>query len=318
MKLFAKLCASALTIATLSGQAMADDYPSQPIEIITHASAGGGTDTSARAAARAAAAELGTQVFVNIKEGGGGAVAMNFAKTQPEDGYHFLAITPTHLITMARGRAPISINDIKGVARMTDDPIIVTVNAASGIKTISEFIAASKTTPVKWGGTQVGGIDHIAAMTFAGKTGAQVAYVPFDGGGAMITNLMGKNIQVAGLNYGEAADGIEAGVFTPLAVMAPKRMASLPDVPTVKEAGFAGVNFSTVRGIVSLKDIPADRLAIAEKGFVTGMEAEQYQKYLKGIGLDASSVVGAQEWDAQIREMYTNIEVTLKSLGLTK
>ncbi|WP_077701425.1 Bug family tripartite tricarboxylate transporter substrate binding protein [Thioclava nitratireducens] len=318
MRVLGKLWAGALVVAASAMPALADEYPSQPIEIITHASAGGGTDTTARALAAAAAKPLGTQVFVNIKQGGGGAVAMGYAKTQPEDGYHLMAITPTHLITMARGRAPVSIDDVKGVVRTTDDPIIVTVNAASGIKSIDELIEASKSSPIKWGGTQVGGIDHIAAMTFANKTGTKVSYVPFDGGGAMVTNLMGKNIQAAGLNYGEAADGIEAGDFVPLAIMAPKRMSSLPDVPTLAEEGFPGVNFSTVRGIIALKGVPDDRLAVAEKGFIEGMKTDQYQKYLTGIGLDGSSVAGSEEWDAQIREMYSNIETTLKSLGLAK
>ncbi|MEO1250292.1 MAG: tripartite tricarboxylate transporter substrate binding protein, partial [Pseudomonadota bacterium] len=254
--------------------------------------------------------------FVQIKRGGGGAVAMSYASGKPADGHTLMAITPTHLITMARGRAPIEIDDIKGIARSTDDPIIIVVNKNTGIESLDALIEASNGSPIKWGGTQAGGIDHIAAMTFANKSGAEVAYVPFDGGGAIITNLMGGNLQAAGLNYGEAVDGIESGDFVPLAIMAQERLGVLPDTPTLNELGIEGVNFSTVRGVIVMADTPDDRTAVLEEKLIAAMNHGTYQAYLSGIGLDASSVAGSEVWDAQIREMYANIFDTLEELGL--
>lgn len=309
------LAATSLVIATTVAAA---EFPTQPIEVVTHASAGGGTDTTARTMLIQAREILDNDAFVQIKKGGGGAVAMSYVSGKAADGHTVMAITPTHLITMARGRAPIGIDDIKGVVRSADDPIIVVAHSSTGFTNINDLIEASKETSVKWGGTQVGGIDHIAAMTFANKSGAQVAYVPFDGGGAMITNLMGNNIQAAGLNYGEAVDGVESGDFVALAVMAPRRLGALPDVPTLAEEGIEGVNFSTVRGVVVMTDTPADRIAILEQGLLESMGHDTYQSYLSGIGLDADSVVGADAWDAQIREMYASIQQTLTELGLAK
>lgn len=318
MKTFSLIAAGAMIAATMATSSIADEYPSQPIEVVTHASAGGGTDTTARTLLIRARRELGVDAFVQIKKGGGGAVAMSYASGKAADGHTLMAITPTHLITMARGRAPIGIDDVKGVVRSTDDPIIIVVNRKTGIESLEALIEASKSSPVKWGGTQAGGIDHIAAMTFANKSGAKVAYVPFDGGGAIITNLMGGNLQAAGLNYGEAVDGIESGDFVPLAIMAQERLGVLPDTPTVGELGFDGVNFSTVRGIIVMKDVPEDRVAHLEAKLIKGMNHGTYQAYLSGIGLDASSVAGSDVWDAQIREMYDNIYITLEELGLRK
>ncbi|WP_419906699.1 Bug family tripartite tricarboxylate transporter substrate binding protein [Hoeflea sp.] len=312
----AALAASTLVLS--AGMATADDYPSQPIEVVTHASAGGGTDTTARTLLIRARRELKVDAFVQIKKGGGGTVAMSYAAGKPADGHTLMAITPTHLITMARGRAPISIDEIKGVVRSTDDPIIVVVNKKSGINSIDDLKSAAESASIKWGGTQAGGIDHIAAITFSKKSGIKLAYVPFDGGGAMVTNLMGGNIQAAGLNYGEAVDGIESGDFVPLAVMAEERLAALPDTPTLSELGIEDVNFSTVRGIIVMADTPEDRVALLEEKLLKAMSHGTYQAYLSGIGLDASSVGNAQEWDAQIRSMYTNIYDTLEELGLRK
>ena len=155
-------------------------------------------------------------------------------------------------------------------------------------------------------------------MNFANKSGAKVAYVPFDGGGAIITNLMGSNIQAAGLNYGEAVDGIDSGDFVPLAIMAQERLGVLPDTPTLGELGIDGVNFSTVRGVIAMADTPDDRLAVLEEKLIKAMEHGTYQAYLSGIGLDATSVAGSEVWDTQIREMYENIYATLEELGLRK
>ncbi len=316
MKMFSRVAAGALVLATVAGTTTAQEFPSQPVEVVTHASAGGGTDTTARTMLIRARRELGVDAFVQIKRGGGGAVAMSYASGKPSDGHTLMAITPTHLITMARGRAPIEIDDIKGIARSTDDPIIIVVNKNTGIESLDALIEASNGSPIKWGGTQAGGIDHIAAMTFANKSGAKVAYVPFDGGGAIITNLMGGNLQAAGLNYGEAVDGIESGDFVPLAIMAQERLGVLPDTPTLNELGIEGVNFSTVRGVIVMADTPDDRTAVLEEKLIAAMNHGTYQAYLSGIGLDASSVAGSEVWDAQIREMYANIFDTLEELGL--
>ena len=322
MKIFRSVILTAISIVfaatslTVTETVNAADYPSQPIEVVTHASAGGGTDTTARTMLIRARRVLKNDAFVQIKRGSGGAVAMSYAKGKPTDGHTVMAITPTHLITIARGRAPIGIDDIKGVVRSTDDPIIVVAQKSTGYRTIHDLIRGSKSSSIKWGGTQAGGIDHIAAMTFAKQSGAKVAYVPFDGGGGIITNLMGNNLQAAGLNYGEAVDGIESGDFVPLAIMSPTRLSALPNTPTLAEEGIRGVNFSTVRGIVVLRGTPADRVATLEKGLLKAMKHGTYQAYLQGIGLDPSSVAGSDVWDKQIREMYESIQQTLSELGL--
>lgn len=295
--------------------ASAQDFPSQPIEVVTHASAGGGTDTTARMMLIRARRTLDSDAFVNIRRGGGGTVAMNYFVQKPADGHTLLAITPTHLFTMARGKAPISLDDVKGVVRATDDPVVIMVNSESGIETIEELVAAGKKSPIKWGGTQVGGIDHIAAMKWAAEAGAEVSYVPFDGGGEIATNLKGGNIEAAGLNVTEAKDQLEAGDFRALAVMAEERIPFLPDTPTLREKGM-DVVFSTVRGYLIHKDTPPERVAILEEGLLKAMNHQTYQTYLSGAGLDSSSVAGSEVWDEQIRRMYEDAVATMKDLGL--
>jgi len=307
------------TVAALSlmhsAAALAEDFPSHPIEVVTHTSPGGGTDTTARLTALVMQKELGTNVVVLNKKGGAGSVEMSYAKNKPADGYTVMAVTPTHLFTMMRGKSPIGIDDIKGVARATDDPIIIMVRSDSPYKTLQDLVDAGQSGIVKWGGTAIGGVDHISAMSFADAANMKVSYVPFDSGAEFAAALGRGDIDAAGLNISETQDQLESGEFRPLAVMAETRMKSLPDVPTLPEKGL-DVTFSTVRGYIVLADTPKDHLDILEKAMVDGMQSERFQNYLTGIGLDDSSTANAEIWDRQLRTMYTAGEKTMRKLGL--
>ncbi|KFF49434.1 hypothetical protein GY26_08155 [Gammaproteobacteria bacterium MFB021] len=312
--LMTSLATAALAFSATSG---ADDFPSEPIEIVVHTSPGGGTDTTARIVALATQAQLGTNVYVQNKKGGGGSVAMSYVKSKPADGYTVMAITPTHLFTMLRGNSPLDIDDIQGLARATDDPIIVMVRGDSRYKSIHDLIEAGRAGVIKWGGTQIGGVDHIAAMSFAKAAGMKVSFVPFDSGAEFAAALSRGDIDAAGLNISETRDQIAAGDFRPLAVMADDRMKALPDVPTLSEKGL-DISFSTVRGYVVLKSTPKARQEILEKAMLKGMESDRYQNYLKGIGLDETSIEGAADWDSQIRRMYKAGQETMQDLGLAQ
>lgn len=307
--------AASMPAWTLS--AAAEDFPSRPIEVVTHASAGGGTDTTARMLLIRTRRALKNDAIVVPKTGGGGRVAMNYVKGRPADGHTVMAITPTHLFTMASGNSPLGIDDIKGVIRSTDDPIVVMVRGDSNLRTIEDLVSASQSAPVKWGTTQIGGVDHVAAATFGKSASAKIAVVPFEGGGEIVTNLMGGNIQAAGLNITEAKEQIERGDFRALLTLTEKRIPSLADTPS---AGEKGINayFSTVRGIVVLKEVPDGRVKTLEAAMLKAMKHKVYQNYLSGNGLDASSVAGAAEWDRQIRRMYNDARAALEELGMVK
>ena len=218
--------------------------------------------------------------------------------------------------TLARERIP----DLRETLAL--DAVVVNAEiAAHGFGLTAaiyeDLIAAGKDRPLKWGGTQVGGVDHIAAMAFGKATGSKIAYVPFDGGGEFLTALLGGDIEVAGFNVTETKDQIEAGDVRPLAAMADSPITALPDTPPLPSKGY-DVIFSTVRGFVALKDTPADRLQTLEAGMLKALNHQTFQTYLTGSGLDASSVAGQEAWDRQIRKMYTSAEATMRELGLIK
>jgi tripartite-type tricarboxylate transporter receptor subunit TctC len=308
---------AATALLAVTAASSQEPYPTRPIDVVTHASPGGGTDATARSMVLGAKRALDVDMAVVPRTGGGGIVAMNYVNSRPRDGYTVLAITPTHLFAIARGQGPIQFDDLIAVARATDDPIVVMVRADSEVRSLNDLIELGRTRPIKWGTTQIGGVDHVAGAVLAQRADTELSVVPFSGGGEIVTNLMGGSVDAAGLNLTEALDQIQRGDFRALAVMAESRLASIPNVPTTVELGY-DVVFSTVRGYLVLKGTPEDRIQTLERGMLEGMRQDNYQAYLSGAGLDASSVAGREAWDAQVKRLYADAQQAMIDLGIIK
>ena len=114
---FALIITSFIGLGQVTTIAIADDFPSKPIEVVTHAGLGGGTDTTARMLLIRTRKNLKNNAYITPNKGDGGNKAMSYVKSKPRDGHTVLAITPTHLFRMARGGAALNIDDFVGVAR---------------------------------------------------------------------------------------------------------------------------------------------------------------------------------------------------------
>jgi len=298
--------------------AQADEFPTKPIEVVIHSSYGGGTDVTARMMMIRSRRILKTDMSVIAKRGGSGAAAHEYAMGKPRDGYTMLALTQSHLYTIALGKSSITIDDVVGVARAMEDPTFITVAADSPYKTIEDLIAASKDKPLNWGVAQIGGTEHIGLFQFAKAAGIKFKVVPFGGGGTMVQSLMSGAVAGALPNVSEARQQIEDGSLRALAVMAEKRLKDYPDVPTTFEKGYK-VKTSTTRGYWVLKGTPPERIKILSDGLVKAMKHEVFANYLKSSGLDpADSVAGHEVWDKQIKEEYAAAVEALKALDLIK
>ncbi len=306
-------CVAAVPLA--QGQ---EKFPSKPIQIVIHSKYGGGTDTTARMVMIRARRILDVDMSVVAMRGGSGAKAHQYAASKPRDGYTVLALTQTHLYTIARGKSPLKIGDMVGVARAMDDPTFITVDAKSPYKTLKDLVEASKDKPLNWGVAQIGGTEHIGLARFAKASGIKFKVVPFGSGAQMVQALMSGAIDATLPNVSEAGSQVKDGVFLALAVMAPKRLADYPNVPTTFENGYP-VKVSTTRGYWVLKGTPEDRVEILSKAMVKAMHHEVFANYLKSAGLSVEdSVAGHEVWDKQIKEEYVQAVQALTDLGLLK
>ena len=305
---------SVAIMAMTGTMAAADEYPSKTIEVVTHAGNGGGTDVTTRMMMLRARRELKTDMVIVNKKGGGGAVAMDHYLTVPADGYSILTFTIGHAATVAKGKTKMVLDDIRPIARGTDDPQILMVRCGA-YADANAFVAAQKESSILYGTTHLGNIDDVSAFMFTKKGDMKTPkIVPFDGGGELATQLVAGAVDAAVLNLAEAGSQIAAGDICPIVVLANERMAGLPNVSTAKEMGI-DVSFSTVRGFAVHKDTPD---AIAEKieaALLKSMNHSIYQGFLESVGLDSTSVVGSDEWGNQISTMVVDMESALKELG---
>ena len=293
----------------------ADTYPCN-IEVVIHSSYGGGTDTTARMMMIRTRRELKTDMAVVAHRGGSGAKAQNYVLGKPADGCTVMALTQSHLYTMARGKSDMKIDDIIGVARAMDDPTFIVVSGKSDMKTLDDLVAASKKAPLNWGVAQIGGTEHIGLAQLAKVAGFKYKVVPFGSGAQMVQALLSGAIDATLPNVSEAGAQVEDGSFRALAVMAEKRLADYPDVPTTYESGFE-VKTSTTRGYAVLASTPKPMIEKISAAMVKAMKHGTFANYLSSAGLKPEdSVAGWEVWDKHLKEEYQKAAQALEELGL--
>jgi len=314
----ALIVAAAATALMVSASTLAAELP--PIEVVTHAGAGGGTDVNSRMMMLRARRTLKQDMVVVNKRGGGGAAAMNYFLSRPADGNTILTFTVGHAITMAKGKTKLKVEDMAPLARGTNDPQILMVSCkTSPYKTPEAFVAGMKNgDKLKFGGTQIGTIDHITVYLWSKRLGVKMPiYIPFKGGGELATQLVAGAVDVATLNLSEAAAPVEAGDICPLVILAENGMAPIPKAKTAKALGIDLV-LSTTRGFVTHAGVDPARRAALEKGILKAMQSSIYQAYLTNSGLDSTSPQPSGPWGEQIKAMVGEFGPALKEMGLVK
>jgi len=309
----------ALSAALAVPAVAADEFPGdKTIEVVIHAKYGGGTDTTARMMMIRSRKELGTDMVVVSKRGGSGAAAQEYVMSRPADGYTLMALTQSHLYTIARGKGGMKIDDMVGVARAMDDPTFITVQKESRFKTLADLIAASKEKPLNWGVGDIGSTEHTGLLQFAKAAGIKVKAVPFGSGAQMVQALMSGAIDATLPNVSEALTQVQDGTFRPLVVMAEERLADFPDVPTTYELGYK-VKTSTTRGYAVKAGTPEPIIQMLSDALVKAMHHKVFAAYLRSSGLDPkTSVAGWKVWDKQLKEDYANARDAMIELGLIK
>jgi tripartite-type tricarboxylate transporter receptor subunit TctC len=311
------IAAGAALLAPVSASAQ-ERFPSRTVEVVTHAGVGGGTDITVRMMMVQAPAEFGQEFTVVNRTAGSGAQALQYLASKPADGHTLILVTQTHLLTMLRNRSLPQLPDLVPVARATEDPQFVLVRRDSPLRSPEELLSAGRARSLRFGGTHVGGVDHVAIFAFGRAARLQQpTLVPFRGGGEIVINLVGGNIDVGIVNPAEAEAQLRSGEVRPLMVLSERRLTSSPDVPTAKELGI-DVAFSTVRGYCVLKGTPEDRVARLEQGLMRAMAGPIYKGYLENTGQSPDSVAGRQVWAAQLDAFMGEGREALTALGLLR
>lgn len=306
--------AIAIFAAPITGHTQ-DAFPSKPIELVIHSSYGGGTDTTARMMMIRSRRNLDTDMYVVSKRGGSGAAAQEYVLSKPADGYTVMALTQTHLYTIAQGKSKMKIDDIIGVARAMDDPTFIAVSANSDISSLDQLVSLGKERGLNWGVANIGGTEHIGLAQFSDAAEMKYKPIAFGSGLQMLQALLSGEIDATLPNVSEAGQMISDGSVRPLAVMAEERLADYPDVPTTFELGFP-VKTSTTRGYAVRAGTPPEVVEKLSEALLDAMQHDTFANYLKSAGLDPEkSPAGTAVWDKQLKTEYEVAAEALKKLA---
>ncbi|MFL6716059.1 MAG: Bug family tripartite tricarboxylate transporter substrate binding protein [Burkholderiaceae bacterium] len=243
----ALLCAaSCVSALPLAAPAQAEDkWPSRPITYVVPFAAGGTTDVLARVIGNKLGPALGTTVVVDNKPGAGGNIGSDFVAKAAPDGYTILGGTiSSHAINVSLyPNMPYDpIKSFRPVTLIGTLPNVLVVNASSPYQTLNEVIGAarSKHEALSFGSSGNGTSQHLSGELFQSMTGAKMLHIPYKGSAPAMQALLGQQVDLVFENILAAVPLIQAGKVRALAVTSGSRASSLPDVPTLSEAGLSG------------------------------------------------------------------------------
>ena len=240
MQFFIRRAAVVMLIGfSVLGTASAQVYPNKPIKWIVPYPPAGTTDVLARIVAQWLSENLGQQVVVENKAGGGNNIGTEFVVNAPADGYTMLLVNPANGINASLYKK-LSFNfirDIAPVAGIVRTPNVMVVTNSLPVKTVAEFIAYCKANPskVNMASSSSGTSTHLSGELFKSMTGCNMVHIPYKGAGPVLTDLIGGQVQVFFDNLPSSAGHIKGGSIRALAVTSAAREPSFPDLPTVAD-----------------------------------------------------------------------------------
>jgi tripartite-type tricarboxylate transporter receptor subunit TctC len=255
------LAGTFLLLALAASSAFAADYPTRPVRLIVGFAAGGPTDILARRMALYLTEKLGQQFIVENKPGATGNIATEYVINQPADGHTILVTSTANAINMTFYQK-LSFNflrDAAPVAGLASISYLMLVNPGVPAKTIPEFIAYARDNPgkINFASGGVGSSNQLAAELFKVMTGTELQHVPYRGNAAAYTDLIGGQIQLIFADVASGRPHAQSGALRPLGVTAPKRLATLPDIPAIAEA-VPGYEANGWYGFAAPKDTPGE------------------------------------------------------------
>jgi tripartite-type tricarboxylate transporter receptor subunit TctC len=244
----------------------AENFPDKDFTLVVHAGAGGGSDLTARTLAKELEADLGRSIVVENRTGGGGRVGLTYLKDRPADGYS-IGFIPVEVSMLGHQGADIKPDQYTILGQVMNAPATLSVPANSPYRTLDDLIAAAKQNPdsITVSNSGAGAIWEAATLALGEAAGATFKPVPYDGGAPAVAAGVSGEVQAVMAGVSESASAAGNNQLRVLAVLAPERVASLPDVPTAAEQGVDVVigGWGLMGAPAGLPDSVKERLAAA-------------------------------------------------------
>jgi len=268
---------------------IAQPFPNKPVKIIVTAAPGGTTDISSRALSEILGKELGQSVIIENKAGGAGIIGIQALLAAPADGYTMAMgnIGPNAINYSLYKSLPYKMEDMEPITVVIANPNVLVVNPEVPAKTVSELVALAKANPGKYSFASSGRGQsiHMSGELFKTQAGIDIIHVPYKGAGPALADLLAGQTSMMVDNLPSSMQYIKAGKLRALAVTSKNRVAELPDVPTMIQAGYPNFEVTAWFGLFVPAGTPKpviDKLYIAVKKALDSPEIKQRWKDLGG------------------------------------
>jgi tripartite-type tricarboxylate transporter receptor subunit TctC len=312
----------ALYLMANAGGGSAHDYPAKPVRIVVPYAAGGGTDALARFLASGLERRLGQPFIIENRSGQGTATGALFVARSAPDGYTLLAATSSTLAfnPSVYKKLPYDpATDFSPISLIAAVPFVLVVNPALPVDSVADLVRLAKSKPgeLSYGSGGMGAPHHVYMELFKSMTATDIRHVPYRGGGPALNDVVAGHVPMMFGDVGPVTGLIREGRVKGLGVTVGKRVETIPDVPTLVEAGLAGYEANSWQSMVAPANVPRPIVTALNKA-LTGFLAEPATRehFLK-LGMQPLSST-PEEFGAYIRAEIKKWAPVIKAAGATE
>ncbi|TMH68990.1 MAG: tripartite tricarboxylate transporter substrate binding protein [Betaproteobacteria bacterium] len=276
-------------LVALATAASAQSYPNKPIRLLLTFSSGGQADLLARSVTEKMRASLGQPIVIEPKPGAGGNLAMEATAKAPADGYTMVFGTPAVAINgrLYKQLSYDPLKDLAPVSLAAWGPYVVYASGALPVNSMSELVAYAKAKPgeLNYASVGIGSGTHLAAVLFTLAAGVQMTHVPYKGIQQVAPDLVSGSVHLTFNALGPLAQFVQSGRVKMLATTGPRRIAQIPDVPTLDESGLPGFEAAGWYGFFAAAGTPREVLQKLNASIVAAVNDREISERIEKMGL---------------------------------
>jgi tripartite-type tricarboxylate transporter receptor subunit TctC len=305
-------------IAFHAGAANDHAYPDKSIRVIVGFSAGGAVDLAPRIIGEKLTEIWNQPVVTENRPGAGGGIAAQMVAKAAPDGYTLLSVSAAHVILPALSATDLyDLKDFTGVTTTISVPAVLVVNPSLGVKSVRDLVAMAKAKPgeLTFSSGGFGSGTHFAAELFKSLAAIDVRHVPYRGIPEATTEVVANRIDFTFSPLSSALPLIHTGQLVALAVAPATRVAALPDVPTLAEAGVAGYRWDSWFGLLAPAQTPLAIVKVLNREIVRIVDLPDVKKRWESLGAEAMSLT-PEEFDKYLLEQSALVARLVKAANI--
>ena len=297
----------------------AQSWPQKPVRVIVPFAPGGASDLMPRLVGEKLTSMWGQPVLIENRPGGSTIIGAETVLRSPPDGYTVFVVFPSFIInpSVREGMSFHPLKDFRAVGQTVAMPMTIAVHPSVPAKTLQELIALSRAKPgaLAYGTPGIATTHHVMGELFKLTTKASITHAPFQGGAPALTAVTGGHIQMIYANTTEVVQAAKSGKLRPLVVTSAERADVLPDVPTMREAGYPELEATNWAGIVVPAATPSSAVTRLNAELVRALGVPSVQEKLKTYGMNPAPGT-PEDFDRFLRAEFARYAKVVREAGI--